>query len=146
MFESFWYILVGIFYLWFNIINKSMPNGYESESSDSDSDWIKKKRKPRKIKKKLGRAPRQIIPLKNADKKKQEFYKPGQNPIRFPAPFRCCILGKVNSGKSLLTKHILLAHQGCAPKFQQIIVVHGDLGTKEYDDVEPTQIRATITL
>jgi hypothetical protein len=70
-----------------------MPKAYESESSDSDSDFVKKKRKRKPRKKKLGRAPRKIIPLKNADKKKQEFYKPGQNPIRFPAPFRCCVLG-----------------------------------------------------
>ena len=92
----------------------------------------------------MGRAPRHIVPLKNADKRCHEVYKPGQNPIRFPHPFRCCILGKVNSGKSLLTKHILLAHQGCAPKFRQIIICHGDLGTAEYNDIEPTQIRATI--
>jgi hypothetical protein len=121
-----------------------MPKIYsESESEDSDGEKkVKKKKKPRK--KKLGRAPRRIIPLKNADKKKQEFYKPGQNPIRFPAPFRCCVLGKVNSGKSLLTKHILLAHQGCSPKFESVVVVHGDLGTKEYDDCDVSQIRSTI--
>lgn len=120
-----------------------MPRLYSETDSDSEAaEKKKRKRKPRR--KKLGRAPREIIPLKNADKRKHEHYKRGDNPIRFPHPFRCCVLGKVNSGKSLLTKHILLAHQGKKPKFQQVIIVHGDLGTKEYDDIEPTQIRATI--
>jgi hypothetical protein len=121
-----------------------MPKAYPVESEDSeDEDFIKRK-KTRKRKKKLGRAPRCIVPLKNADKKRHESYKPGQNPIRFPAPFRAVCLGKVNSGKSLLTKHILLAHQGCAPKFEQVIVVHGMTDTNEYDDIEPDQIRSTI--
>ena len=110
--------------------------------SDSDEQPVVKKRNPRK--KKLGKAPREIVPLKNADKKCHESYKKGDNPIRFPHPFCCCILGQVNSGKSLLTKHILMAHAAKKPKFQEVIVVHGDLGTKEYDDIDPTQIRNTV--
>lgn len=106
---------------------------------------IKTEKKPRKApKKKIGKAPRSIIPLPNPDKKRHESYKKGQNPIRFPKPFRCCLLGGVNSGKSLMAKHIIFAHQGCKPKFQEIHVIHGCNSTKEYDDLEPTSIRDDI--
>ena len=101
----------------------------------------KKSKRPKKRKQpKMPKAPMEIVPLKNADKMKHETYKRGDNPIRFPKPFRCCILGKVNSGKSLLAKHILLAHQAKKPYFQQVIVVHGCESTKEYDDIEPDEI------
>jgi hypothetical protein len=101
-------------------------------------------RKPNK--KKLGKAPRRIVPMPNPDKKFHEVFKKGQNPIRFPKPFRCVILGQVNSGKSLIARHIILAHQGCAPKFQEIHIVHGcaDSHTTEYNDIEPTSIRQDI--
>ena len=105
-----------------------------------------KQKKTRKVKKALGKAPRQLVEMTNPDKKKHEKYKKGQNPIRFPKPFRCVILGKVNSGKSYLARHILLAHQGCAPKFEEVHIVHGcaETHTKEYDDIEPTTVSNTI--
>jgi hypothetical protein len=106
-----------------------------------------KQKKTRKVEKKaLGKAPRQLVEMSNPDKKKHEKYKKGHNPIRFPKPFRCVILGKVNSGKSYLARHILLAHQGCAPKFEEIHIVHGcaDTHTKEYDDIEATSVSNTI--
>lgn len=96
----------------------------------------RRKRKPQ--------LPRELVVMKNSDKGCHESYKEGQNPIRFPHPFRCCLLGKVNSGKSMIVKNLLMAHQGADPKFQQVIVVHGDPETKEYDDIEPTCIRNTL--
>ena len=90
------------------------------------------------------KAPRVLTPLPNPDKKKHESYKPSDNPIRFPKPFRCCILGKVNSGKSLIAKHILMAHQEKKPKFEEVHIVHGCQSSTEYDDVEPTTIRSDI--
>jgi hypothetical protein len=57
-----------------------MPKAYESESSDSDSDFVKKKRQRKPRKKKLGRAPRKIIPLKKADKKSKNFTSLGKPP------------------------------------------------------------------
>jgi hypothetical protein len=120
-----------------------MPKAYsESESEDSDGEKKKKKRKPRK--KKLGRAPRELVILKNKDKGCHESYSKGDSPLRFPHPFRCCILGGVNSGKSMIVKNILMAHQAKKPKFEQLIIVHGDISTLEYEDCDVTQIRATI--
>jgi hypothetical protein len=111
----------------------------------NDEYVIETKRKPRKLaKKKLGKAPREIVPMPNPDKQRHESYKNGQNPIRFPKPFRCVILGKVNSGKSLLAKHIIMAHQAVKPKFQEIHVIHGCNSTHEYDDIEPTSMREDI--
>ena len=118
-------------------------SGDDEFEVDSDGE-IKKKRKPRKLKKNLGKAPRQIIPLPNPDKRSHEEYKASHNPIRFPKPFRCAILGKVNSGKSLIAIHIILAHQGRKPKFDEIHVVHGCDNSSEYDRLEPTSIRGDI--
>lgn len=114
-----------------------------SDDEDAHIHFIKKK-KTRKVKKKLGRAPRSLCILKNADKKCHEVYKKRDSPIRFPHPFRCCILGGVNSGKSMIVKNILIAHQEKKPKFLEVIVVHGDPDTLEYEDVEPDQIRTTV--
>jgi hypothetical protein len=121
-----------------------MPRVYDKTDSDSDSDVIKKHkpRKPRK--KKLGRAPRGLVVLKNADKGGHESYSKGDSPLRFPHPFRTCILGGVGSGKSMIVKDILMAHQAKKPKFQQMIVIHGDVETLEYEDCEPDVIRNTI--
>lgn len=100
----------------------------------------------KKKKKKIPRAPREIVPMPNPDKKKHESYKKSHNPIRFCKPFRCCILGKVNSGKSLIAKHILMAHQEKNPKFEEVHIIHGcsDTHSSEYDDVEPTSYRSDI--
>jgi ribosomal protein S8E len=120
-----------------------MPKVYSSESEDSDDNEKKvKKRKPRK--KKLGRAPRELVVLKNADKKKHETYRKGDSALRFCHPYRVALLGGVNSGKSMIVKNILIATQARAPKFHQVIVIHGDVHTKEYSDCDVTQIRSSI--
>ncbi len=92
-------------------------------NQSSDSDEEKKKVRPKK--KKIPSAPRHIIPLENPDKKKHEHYKKSHNPIRFPKPFKCCISGRPNSGKSLLALHIVMAHQAKKPKFDEIHIIHG---------------------
>jgi predicted GTPase len=65
----------------------------------------------KKKKKKIPSAPRHIVSIPNPDKKKYETYKKSHNPIRFPKPFKCCISGRPNSGKSLMALHIIMAHQ-----------------------------------
>ena len=96
---------------------------------------------------KIPPAPRQIIGLPNPDKLKHEAYDDYPedfNIARFPVPFRCVILGKVNSGKSLITKHILMSRQEAKPKFEEVYVVHGCENSAEYDDIEPTEIMKEI--
>jgi hypothetical protein len=108
----------------------------------SDSDEPKKKRKPRR--KRIGRAPKHMVILKNKDKSCHETRRERDSVLRFIHPFRCCILGQVNSGKSLIMKNILMAQQGRNPKFQQLIVINPNLGTREYEDLDPTELRNTI--
>lgn len=93
------------------------------------------------------KAPRELFALVNPDKMDHESYadtKEDENLARFPGPFRCCIIGRVNSGKSLLAKHILMAHQERKPKFKEVFVCHGMSTTEEYDDIEPTEIMTDI--
>ena len=103
---------------------------YNKDSSDEEDK--KKKKKP-----KIPRAPTVITPMPNPDKKLHEVYKKSHNPIRFPKPFRCVILGKVNSGKSLIAKHILMAHQAKAPQFSEVHIIHGcaESHTSEWDNI-----------
>jgi hypothetical protein len=120
-----------------------MSKEYAQVEYSSDEEEIKKKKKK---KPKIPPAPRKITPMPNPDKKKHESYKKSHNPIRFPKPFRCCVLGKVNSGKSLIAKHILMAHQEKKPKFDEVHIIHGcaETHTTEYDDIEPTSVRDKI--
>ena len=108
----------------------------------SDDEKPKKKRKARK--KKIGRAPREFIVLKNKDKGFHESYKKRDSPIRFPHPFRLACLGGVNSGKSLTIKNVILAHARRKPKFREVIVVNPNTQTREYDDLDITCLRTTI--
>ena len=107
---------------------------------------VKRRRKKKKKKKRLPKAPRCIVPLPNPDKKKHQVYKPGDNPIKFPMPFKCVISGRPNSGKSLMAIHILLAHQSEKEHFDEVHIVHGcvETHTSEWDRIEPTSIRQDI--
>jgi len=74
------------------------------------------KKKPKAVK-----APTRLFALPNPDKRGHESYAemvPGENLARYPGPFRCCVIGRVNSGKSLIAKHILMAHQAHKPQFK----------------------------
>jgi hypothetical protein len=112
-----------------------------NEIYSSDEEEIKKKKKP-----KIPRAPRKITPIPNPDKKLHEKFKKSHNPIRFPKPFKCCISGRPNSGKSLMALHIIMAHQEKKPKFDEIHIIHGckDTHTSEWDKIEPTSTRQDI--
>ena len=81
---------------------------------------------------------------KNADKGFHEEFRPSDSPIRFAHPFRACVLGKINSGKSMICKNILMAAQARNPKFEELWIIHGDIETKEYDDCCPTVIRSDV--
>jgi len=96
-----------------------------------------------KIKKKLEL--NSIVPLPNPDKQKHETYYDGRNPADIPKPFVEVMNGRPNSGKSLLTLHIIASIQSGNNPFDEIYVVHGAPDeTKEYDIVDPTDIFAEI--
>ncbi len=122
-----------------------LPNDVYKYCSDSDSDDPKIKRKRKKKVKEVNISlPRGLFVFNNPDKISHEGYEPGQNPIRFPLPFRCCILGQVNSGKTLMCLNIIIARQSHYPKFEEIYIVHGCESSHEYDALEPTEIMTEI--
>lgn len=117
---------------------------YEEYSSDSDSNDRRRRKRKRKQNKINIDLPQKIFVLDNPDKHYHEKYEPGQSAIRFPHPFRCCILGQVNSGKSLMGTNIIIMRQAKHPKFQEIHVIHGCNTSVEYDALEPTSISDVI--
>ena len=101
-----------------------------------------------KKKKKEIKAPTKLFGLPNLDKENHDpsygECPPDENIARFPGPFRCCVIGRVNSGKSLVAKFIIMAHQAKKPQFKEIYVVHGMNCTDEYKDIEPTELMTEI--
>jgi hypothetical protein len=63
--------------------------------SDSDSE---EEKKPDYRKKFKNRLPNKIVPIKNADKTNHEKWYKGRNICNFPRPYRCILVGGVNSG------------------------------------------------
>src|SRR5438270_9730735 len=89
-----------------------------------DHQEIAQEIKPRR-KKRLPRAPKELVPIKCSDKRGNEKWTPerAHDLANFPSPFRAVILGPPNRGKSTLAKHIIL-HQ--IPHFKEVYVVHED--------------------
>jgi hypothetical protein len=104
----------------------------DSDSDDSDSEEVQVD---------LGD---KLIFLKNPDKLQDVDRVDTDSNARFSLPFRCIIAGSVNSGKSTMAINVILQRQCRHPKFDEIHIVHGCLGTKEYDCIAPTSIRHQI--
>jgi uridine kinase len=86
--------------------------------------------------------PNKIIPLPNPDKEFHEEWFQGRNMLNFPHPFRACIFGKPNSGKTTCIKNIVLRAK---PSFKEVVIIHCDGGyTKEYDDLGDVEILSEI--
>lgn len=84
-------------------------------------------------KKKNFKLENKIYIFPNKDKKFHEKWTKERRPLNIPHPFRAVLLGKPNSGKTLISKNLIL-HQ--RPKFQKIYLIHCDAKfTKEWDDV-----------
>jgi GTPase SAR1 family protein len=91
-----------------------------------------------------GSAPKSIIALKNRDKKGHEHWddKRVKDIGNFPSPARILLLGPCGVGKSTLIKNLIMHAR---PKFQEVFVIHEDAEfTKEYDDLEPTQMLSDV--
>ena len=57
-------------------------------------------------KKRLGRLPKEIIPIPCSDKKFQEKWKPGRDLLNFPHSWRLILAGPPSSGKSTSIKKV----------------------------------------
>jgi hypothetical protein len=75
--------------------------------------------------------PNRLVVFKNPDKWWHEKWTPGRKPSNFPHPYRAVLLGKPNSGKTLIIHNLIMRAK---PGFRRILVIHCDGGqTKEYD-------------
>lgn len=86
------------------------------------------------------RLPPQLLDLTmSADKKWHEHWKRGQDLLQFPHPFRVCLSGPPNSGKSTAILNIL-ARSKPAYKSVHVIYPGGSGGTSEYDMIRPKKL------
>lgn len=95
--------------------------------------------KRKRVKKKIPRPPKEIVPIKCADKKSSEHWDKSKNVdlANFPAPVRILIIGPPNVGKSTLIKNIIIHAR---PRYKEVYLIHEDAEySKEYDDLEPTE-------
>jgi hypothetical protein len=78
--------------------------------------------------------PRQLLAIRNADKKDHESWDTAGDLLNFPHPFRGVLLGPPNCGKTTTVKNILMRQE---PPFKRFYVIHCDGEyTEEYNDVE----------
>jgi len=92
----------------------------------------------RKQKRRIPRAPNEIVPIHCADKKHDEIWdeKRSRDLANFPCPMRMMLLGPPGKGKTSLIKNIVIHAR---PRYQEVFLIHEDAEfSKEYDDLEPT--------
>lgn len=81
----------------------------------------------------MPKLPKKIIAIENADKAFHERWYPKRNMLNIPHPFRACLLGPPNVGKTTVIKNMIIRQY---PPFEEIFVIHCDPdNTHEYDDL-----------
>lgn len=98
------------------------------EPSSEEEERVKEEVKKVKAKKLKPR----IYVLKNADKSFHEKWEPERDLLNFPHPYRLALMARPNSGKSNFIKNIIIR---ASPPFRNIILLHPDGKSNEYDDV-----------
>lgn len=95
------------------------------------SEKIKKKHKKKKKKVNL---PQRIIPISNPDKEFHESWSEDRDPLNIPHPYRACLFGKPNVGKTTIALNLLLRAD---PPFKKVFIIHLDSDfSQEYDEVD----------
>ena len=95
---------------------------------------VKQRKKTKRI-----MPPKEIVPIKCADKVGMERWTPDRKDLaNFPSPARILLLGGVNSGKSTMIKNLILHAR---PRFEEVFLVHQDaFHSREYEDLECTAV------
>jgi len=132
-------------------------HGNDDESTDEETrqrrrDRKNKKARERREKKNLARSrpklpKNKIVVIKNKDKGSwvESWDKPKNRDIGlFPHPTRAIFTGNTGMGKSLSMLNCMLRVQGSPRPFKEVHIVCCDIGSKEWDDIEPTTKRETL--
>lgn len=83
------------------------------------------------IAKKQATLPKKIIAIKNRDKEFHESWKPNDDELNLPHPFRAVIAAPPNTGKSTIIFNLIMRQK---PMFKKFIIIHCSPDeTKEYD-------------
>ena len=104
---------------------------------ETDSD---EEKKPRKLNKKnCGKPVKRLVAIKNKDKSGHEFWNPSRarDLGNIPSPARILLLGPPGVGKTNTIKNLIL-HQ--RPRFEEVFLVHLDLISKDYADMDLTEV------
>ena len=107
----------------------------------------RKKRKKKAERKYRHRMPQKIVPVPNADKGNwvESWDKPKGRPISlFPHPTRAIFTGNTGLGKSTAMLNCFLQVQASNRPFREVHVVCCDVGSREWDHIEPTSKRETL--
>lgn len=91
--------------------------------------------------------PRHIVPIPNADKGSwvESWDKPKNRHIGlFPHPTRAIYTGNTGFGKSTAMLNCFLNVQASSRPFKEVHVVCCDVGSREWDHIEPTSKRETL--
>jgi hypothetical protein len=84
--------------------------------------------------------PQELLDLTaNADKKWHTQWKPDDDLLAFPHPFRACLTGPPNSGKSTTILNIIMRAN---PPYSKVHVIYpgGNAATGEYDSLQPKEL------
>ena len=103
-----------------------------------DHQEIENETKIRRKKKRLPMPPKEIVPIRCADKLGVEKWdeERAKDLANFPSPARILLIGSCGVGKSTLIKNLII---NARPRFKEVYLIHEDANaTKEYDDLEPT--------
>jgi hypothetical protein len=78
----------------------------------------------------------------SADKKWHESWKKGDDMLTFPHPFRVCLTGPPNSGKSTVILNIIARVGQTNPGYEKIHVIYpgGGAGTSEFKSLQPSTL------
>lgn len=88
---------------------------------------------PKKNKKAIGKLPKRMLILPNADKAFHEKWYPGRDELNIPHPYRLICFGPPNSGKTMVLKNLILRAD---PPFERIYLIHCDVSySREWDDI-----------
>ncbi len=85
--------------------------------------------------------PRKLIAIGNKDKAFHEKWEVGRDPLNFPHPFRVCLSGPPNTGKSTCVKNIIMRAN---PRFKRVTIIHADPHRKvDKGDGNPAEEKGT---